>query len=64
MNDDPSKAALIAAAVEHWSISGSAAFAIPLPETDPRLFVAVGRPEQIVEILRLAGHLEPAAPST
>lgn len=64
MADDPTQAALVAAAVEHWSTSGSAAFVIPLPDTEPRLFVAVGRPKQILEALRLAGHLSSDTAST
>jgi hypothetical protein len=55
--DPDTQAALIEAAMEHLGASGAGAFLVPVPGTNPQLFVALGTPQQLLQALGLLAEM-------
>lgn len=61
MNEVSTKPKLIDAALAHLALERAAACVLPVPETDPPLFVAVGPGPAIVKLLQAEVDLDSAA---
>lgn len=54
MNEPNNTGKLIAAALEHLALERAAACVLPVPDTDPQLYVAVGPAPAIARLLPAA----------